>query len=572
MSLRWKTILGIALIEGLLLLLLIYTTLGYLRSSNYDGLLKRAQTTAALFATTTKDAVLSYDLASLETFTAELMTNPDLRYVRVLGAEDEVFSQAGDEQLLAQPFQPDQAPGGVTDGVFDVQASIVEGGERYGLVQIGIATESVEQAIADSQNWSITIASIEMALVALFSFVLGTYLTAQLAILRRAARQVEGDNLDVEIPARGRDEVAEVGHAFNAMIERLKQARRTRDQFETELQELNQSLEARVERRTAALLKSNAELKTANRQIQETQAQLLQSEKMASLGQMAAGVAHEINNPVGFVMSNINSLQSYIASYQALYQRLQSLRTLPVDSEVRRQQETELQQFMAQEDFEFINEDSHELIVDTLEGCRRIRDIVQGLKEFSHIDQTEMQLTDLNQCLETTLKIVNNELKYRCDIRKDMQPLPEVLCNPGQLNQVFMNLLVNAGHAVEDGGVVGIRTRAVTEGVEIRIFDNGCGIAPEHLDKLFDPFFTTKPVGEGTGLGLAISYGIIEDHQGNIEVKSRQGVGTSFIIRLPVSSSTASSTTASSATSSSATLQQTLLQSPSSGTGLHVND
>jgi len=535
MSLRWKTILGIALIEAVLLLALVYTAVGYLRSSNYEGLYKRAQTTASLFATTAKDAVLSYDLASLEIFAAELMTNPDMRYARILDADGVVFAQAGDEVLLAQPFRADERPELIDDGVYDIQANIVEGGEVYGRVQIGIDTRYLERAIVEMQKWSISLASAEMVAVALFSFVLGTYLTAQLAILRRAAKAVEADNLDIEVPEKGQDEIAEVGHAFNRMISRLKSTQQSRDAFETELKELNQSLEERVERRTAALRKSNTELQSANEQIRDTQSQLLQSEKMASLGQMAAGVAHEINNPVGFVMSNINSLKSYVESYQALEARVAQLLATTPESTAWQEQKQQLEDFISEQDFEFIRDDVDELITDAVEGSRRIRDIVQGLKEFSHVDQAAIQEADINSCLDTTLKIVNNELKYSCDIRRDFQPLPPVQCNPGQLNQVFMNLLVNAGHALgEQGGIIGLRTRCVEDEVEIRIFDNGKGIAPEHLGKLFDPFFTTKPVGEGTGLGLSISYGIIEEHHGSIDVKSKQGVGTSFTIRLPV--------------------------------------
>ncbi len=534
MSLRWKTILGIALIEGLLLLLLVYTALGYMRSTSYDSLLKRAQTTASLFATTTKDAVLSYDLASLETFTYELMTNPDMEYARVVGADGNVFAASGDAVLLAQPFVPDQSPELIDDGVFDVQASIVEGGEVYGRVQIGIDTASLEQAISATQSWSITIASVEMVLVALFSFVLGTYLTSQLATLRRAAKNVARGDLETEVPISSRDEIAEVGQAFNVMIDRLRATQQKRDQYEVELKELNQTLEDRVERRTAALMKSNDDLKGANQQIQQTQAQLLQSEKMASLGQMAAGVAHEINNPVGFVMSNIASLNGYVESYQGLEQKVRPLLQLEPASPEWQVHKRELDTFMTAEDFEFIHDDIRELMVDTLEGSRRIRDIVQGLKEFSHVDQAEQQEADLNQCLETTLKIVNSELKYSCTIHKDLKPLPLLNCSPGQLNQVFMNLLVNAGQAVgEEGGVIGIRSRERAEDIEIQVFDNGQGIAAAHVSQLFDPFFTTKPVGEGTGLGLAISYGIIEDHHGAITVKSKPGVGTCFTIRLP---------------------------------------
>lgn len=534
MSLRLKTILGIALIEGVLLMVLIYTALGYMRTTNYDALQARAESMVRLFATTTKDAVLSYDLASLDVFTSELLQNPGVLYVRVLDSDLQLLTSAGDETLLANTFQQDFQPAEVSDGVFDTASDILESGERFGQVQLGISTSQMQQVLANAERWSISIAAVEMVLVALFSFVLGTYLTLQLAHLRRAAKSVTELDLTVEVPVKGKDEVADVGRAFNTMIEGLRQVRAKRDQYEQELQQLNEELEQRVERRTQALLEKNTELEGANKQIKQAQSQLMQAEKMASLGQLAAGVAHEINNPLGFVSSNLNTLETYVQRYQQLTKHYQQALQAETDAS-RAEQLVELNEFMEKVDFEFVEEDIGDLLHDSREGAERVRVIVQGLKEFSHEGKEEWQLFDVSQCINNTVKMVNNRLPNNCQLLVDAPPLPATCCNPGQINQVLMNLVVNASQAVSDeSGRINVRAREVDQSIEIRITDNGSGIAPEHLSKLFDPFFTTKAVGEGTGLGLAISYGIIKEHGGELTVKSKVGVGSVFCIRLPI--------------------------------------
>lgn len=535
MSLRLKTILGIALIEALLLVLLISTVLNYMRDTSQDGLMKRADTTATLFATTTKDAVLSFDLASLETFVVELLKNPDVLYVRVLGPNQEAFAVGGQEDLLERPFQADASLDKVDDGIYDTFAEIREGGEIYGRIELGLGTDSIQKAISSAQRMSATIALVEMILVALFSYFLGSYLTGQLKTLRAAAKHVSTGDLDINLAVKGNDEISDVSHAFNKMVNSLKESQQLRDAYEEQLHELNRSLEERVIKRTAQLEKRNNELQAANDTIQSTQTQLLQSEKMASLGQLAAGVAHEINNPIGFVMSNLRSLQEYFEVYQQILSKYEQLQNC-ADDAVRIARLQEIRNFSEDNDLEFIQEDAKELLHDSTDGTKRIKDIVQGLKEFSHVDQIEQQEADLNECLETTLKIVNNEIKYACRIVKKFRPLPKIRCNPGQINQVFMNMLINASHATRDveDGTVEIETGTSQGYVMVVISDNGSGIAEEHLQKLFDPFFTTKAVGEGTGLGLSISYGIIEEHHGQIRVQSEVGKGTRFYIRLPM--------------------------------------
>ncbi|MEM7206282.1 MAG: ATP-binding protein [Pseudomonadota bacterium] len=532
MSLRLKTILGVAAIEAVLLVILVTTVLGYLRSTNEDGLMQRAQTTATLFATTTKDAVLSFDLASLETFANEILRNPGVVYARVLGSDNTVFAEAGDRRHLGKTFSKDTSLKSVDDAVFDVSASIEEGGHQYGQVQIGISTSALDAAIAKAQKLSAIIAIVEMLLVALFSYCLGAYLTAKLKTLRAAAKQISSGDLDVQIREKGGDEIADVARAFNRMIENLKATQRRRDEYEQKLVDVNQTLEDRVKRRTGALEEKNKELSSAYDELQTAQAQVVQSEKLASVGQLAAGVAHEINNPVGFVNSNLQSLKDYLDDYQNLLEVYD--RYLQAGDESRPAIAQEIARVSDEIDIEFVKDDVKQLLIDSIEGTTRVRDIVQGLKDFSRVDSTDRQMFDVNKCIESTLKVANNELKYHCSVETDLLALPPTLCNPGQLNQLFLNLIVNAGHAVEEKGKVTVTSHVEDEFIYITIGDNGCGIAEENLEKLFDPFFTTKPVGQGTGLGLSISYGIVQEHNGCIDVTSEVGVGTTFTIVLPV--------------------------------------
>ena len=264
--------------------------------------------------------------------------------------------------------------------------------------------------------------------------------------------------------------------------------------------------------------------------LHEAQNQLLQSEKMASIGQLAAGIAHEINNPIGFINSNIGSLERYLNSvfqvvdaYETARQALGERAECAAVGALRRET-----------DFEFLREDIFTLMHETRDGVARVKKIVQDLKDFSHVDEAEWQWADLHKGLDSTLNVVWNELKYKAEVIKEYGELPAVECLPFQINQVFMNLLVNAAHAIAERGTITLRTGGVGDEVWVEIADTGHGIAPEHLGRIFDPFFTTKPVGKGTGLGLSLSYGIVQKHHGRIEVTSGTGCGTSFRVVLPV--------------------------------------
>jgi signal transduction histidine kinase len=304
---------------------------------------------------------------------------------------------------------------------------------------------------------------------------------------------------------------------------------------EAALRESRDQLEERVRVRTADLYAANEDLVQEKelqaeliRKLREAQNQLLQSERMASIGQLAAGVAHEINNPVGFVNSNIGSLRKYVLNLLDLlvaYEQTEA--ALP---ESARQQ---VGQIKSQIDIAFLREDILSLLTESADGLQRVTRIVRDLKNFSHVDEAELQCVNIEEGLESTLRIVWNELKYKANVVKEFGSVPAIHCFPSQLNQVFMNLLVNAGQALEEKGTITIRTGHDVAEVWIEVSDTGKGIAKENLQRIFEPFFTTKPVGQGTGLGLSLSYGIVKKHGGSIAVESAVGLGTTFKVTLP---------------------------------------
>jgi signal transduction histidine kinase len=328
-------------------------------------------------------------------------------------------------------------------------------------------------------------------------------------------------------------EVAERQMAQEALQEQanlLKEEAEKRQEAQEELEVLNENLEQRVQERTTELSEKNAEVQQAYEDLKKVQGQLLQQDKMASVGQLAAGVAHEINNPMGFIISNLGSLGKYVEKLTAYLEADEKVLT-GCDPAIREMAAQERQKYK----IDHICRDMPELISESSDGAQRVRQIVQDLKSFSRVDGTQFATADINEGLDSTLSIAWNELKYKATVSKEYGQLPYVWCNMGQLNQVFLNILVNAAHAIEDQGQIRIRTWSEGETVRIAISDTGGGIQPENLKRIFDPFFTTKEVGKGTGLGLAIAYDIITNkHNGTIEVQSEVGTGTTFTITLPV--------------------------------------
>ena len=304
-----------------------------------------------------------------------------------------------------------------------------------------------------------------------------------------------------------------------------------------QLEEAMRRLEDDIRRREAAeaeLMRRNAELTEVNARLSMAQEQLVQSEKLASIGQLAAGVAHEINNPIGYVFSNFETLGRYIGRLLEMFKAYEEAEASIADPAVLER----LRAMRAGIDLDYLIEDIPVLMSESREGITRVRKIVQDLKDFSRVDANqEWQWANLHAGLDSTLNIVSNEVKYKAEVVREYGDIPDIECLPSQLNQVFMNIVVNGAHAITGaGGRITIRTGVLADRshVWVEISDNGGGIAKEHMARIFDPFFTTKPIGSGTGLGLSLSYGIIQKHNGRIEVQSEPGKGTTFRIVLPV--------------------------------------
>ncbi|HIJ94305.1 MAG TPA: response regulator [Desulfuromonadales bacterium] len=297
-----------------------------------------------------------------------------------------------------------------------------------------------------------------------------------------------------------------------------------------QLRSYNEILFVKLENKMKQLQQTIDEHTKAEEALKLMQGQIVQQEKMASIGQLAAGVAHEINNPMGFITSNLTSLAKYASrldEYIAVLQ--QSLFSCPNHPDT-----AEIDLLRQKLKVDYVISDMCELINESLDGANRVSRIVQDLKSFSRVDQLESCRTNVNEALGTTINIAWNELKYIATLERDFGQIPDLVCFPQQLNQVFLNLLVNAAQALEKPGTITVRTWGDSDNVFVSVADTGKGMTPEVAQKVFDPFFTTKEAGKGTGLGLSISSDIIRKHGGEIAVESTPGVGTTFTVRLPV--------------------------------------
>lgn len=315
----------------------------------------------------------------------------------------------------------------------------------------------------------------------------------------------------------------EIDSSTSALLDALHKLYRVLSITNQDLAETNTNLEEKVAARTK-------ELTTLLKRVEDAQNQLLQSEKMAAIGQLAAGVAHEINNPIGFVNSNLGTLRDYterLLQVISAYEKCQSkVKDVPMD---------EITAIRQESDLDFLREDVMSLLKESQDGLARVKKIVQDLKDFSHVDEAELQDADLNEGMESTLNVVWNELKYKAEVVRQYGQLPPVRCIPSQINQVLMNLLVNAAQAIENRGTITVRSGVADSDAWIEVEDTGKGMTPETQKRIFEPFYTTKPVGSGTGLGLSLSYDIIaKRHGGRFEVKSEPNHGSRFRVYLPV--------------------------------------
>lgn len=392
--------------------------------------------------------------------------------------------------------------------------------ETLGMAVVGISFDRVNDELKDIQKQVAQLAFLVLGVAIVVSRLLVEMIGRPIDRLVAGTQRIARGDLSREVLVGFPREIGELAQSFNRMMTDLDASRH-------ELELAAQTLEQRVHERTQEIEEKNRRLTELVETMKRMQDQLIHSEKMASLGQLVAGIAHEINNPVNFISANITPLKQYV----------QDLKTLIFHYEQRFQEESAtddaLVRIKSEIEFDFLVDDLDILIRDVETGATRIKHIVQDLRNFSRLDEAELKTIDLHQSLDTTLNLLGHIYEGRITVHKDYGDLPPVDCYAGQLNQVFMNILANAGQAIAQKGNVWITTRLEGAQVSITIRDDGAGIPEDILPKIFDPFFTTKDVGEGTGLGLSISYGIIEKHRGEITVHSKVGEGTEFTMTIP---------------------------------------
>ena len=391
---------------------------------------------------------------------------------------------------------------------------------RAGTARIGVR---VDEATHKFEIWGI--GGILLLLISTTGFVYLRFTLPIKGFIRDIAVITKG-NLDHRVLSAAENELGDLAQAFNDMTVEVK---RSRDQIE----EYSRDLERKVEARTAELASSNGELAEAIRRLQDAQSRLVHSEKMASLGQLVAGIAHEINNPVNFIANSVAPLQEAVNDFARIVEMRKAGSTIE-----------EIDRFAAEVDLDGAIEQMKKALELIKTGSTRTKAIVLQLRNFSRLDEAEMKEADIHEGIDGSLALLNYKVKDKIEVVRQYGPVGRIMCYPGQLNQVFMNILSNGVQAIESRqsaegkdagqGVLTIRTTRDAGNVVISISDNGTGIPPQALPKIFDPFFTTKDRERGTGLGLSISHGIVEKHGGRIDVRTEVGKGTEFVITLPV--------------------------------------
>ena len=381
-----------------------------------------------------------------------------------------------------------------------------------GAVVLAFSTDDIIKTKRKLRVVSLMLSGAVFLISIFIGFWLSRHISVPVLALRDAAYKVGEGDLTQCVQNDSGDEIGELSAAFNNMVEDLAIAREQLNKANTDLAFTNETLQSTVEH------------------LKATQDQLIQAEKMASLGELTAGIAHEINNPINFVSANIQPLKDDLAdilkvvyAYDKVMKEKHLEHEFPGLPDIRHDPEIKMTM-----------QEINNLLKGIEEGAMRTSEIVKGLRNFSRMDQNVFKKADMNESLESTLTLLHSSYKNRIEIVKEYGEIPEIICFPGQMNQVFMNILSNAIQAIPAEGTIYIKTWQEKDMVKISMKDTGPGMKDEVKKKIFDPFFTTKEVGKGTGLGLSISYGIIEKHHGEIAVFSKPGAGTEFIVSIPI--------------------------------------
>ena len=454
---------------------------------------------SSIFAT---ESLLIEDYPVIGTYTDNLVDRyPDLAHIIIRRLDQKIVAKASRQVQNNQNIKRYFSNIRVDDNFI-------------GSIEIGISTEAQDLFITNHLKKMIIQSLLVFLALAVSLFIFfRKMITDPVHDLVDQARNLSSGNLNKPIHLKANGELAQLSLALDNMRIRLKESY-------DDITHQNRLLDQRVAERTKELSETNIKLI-------ETHSQLLQSEKMAAIGQLSAGIAHEINNPISFVSSNISILSEWC---QTLTQVIEEYDNQIIKNA---QELLPFNTIKVDKDFDYIKEELPLLLKETQGGLNRVTTIVADLKNFAHSDDMVWQDTDLCAGLNSTLNIVRNEVKYKADITLSENNTPMVECLPAQINQVFMNIIVNAAQSIDGKGKININLTTIDQWVCISICDTGKGIPEKDLSRIMEPFYTTKPIGLGTGLGLSISYGIIKTHHGRIDIESKEGEGSTFKIWLP---------------------------------------
>lgn len=482
--------------------------------NNYNNEVQNLANTISLGV---KIALIEENFEGVQTAMSFVKDDPRLQFVNLLmsdtlWSDDHQQFSIKDSLLKTFPEKPIYDPQVYADDLIIKKRSAFETEMMSGAIELGLTTDSIREGKKKIRLTSLLVSSIFLVIGIIIGFWLSRNISVPVLALRDAAIKVGEGDLTQRVINKSGDEIGELAHAFNAMVLDLARARGELNKANLNLASTNEALHVTV-----------ADLKAA-------QEQLVQSEKMASLGQLTAGIAHEINNPINFVTANIQPLKDDLADILKVIARYEKvIREKGMENDF-----LEVEKFKRDAQLDLTMKEVNDLLKGIEDGAMRTSEIVKGLRNFSRLDPTVFRKANLNESLESTLTLLHSSYKNRIEIVKEFGTLPEADCFPGQINQVFMNILSNAIQAIPEEGTIFIKTWQAQDMIKISIRDTGSGMSEEVRKKIFDPFFTTKDVGKGTGLGLSISFGIIHKHNGEIEVVSKPGEGTEFLIRIPI--------------------------------------
>ncbi len=506
-----------AFLTSILIAVIVILTMGYVLrfvkniSNDYSNNIKSVNYVISslvfqLYADSYNDARQDYKKVNKTVNT--LKTNNLLSYAYVADSNTNKIIWSSESKLLDKHVLEAAKILDKDSNIKDVQE--IQGATDHYTITIGLT-----QGKTQNNNIHIMFENMKIFVFILLFFgllasaMMSRIINSPLIRLTQGVKEFAGGNFNYRLKETRFGEINELVQAYNTMA--------------AQLQELYSSLEQKVQERTLELEKANNDLK-------EAQAMMVHSEKMRSLGELVAGIAHEINNPINFIYGNIMILEKYNKDMFGLIDKyIENESALAPDKRV------EIEQIKNEIDIDFLKDDIKELIRSCIEGTERTKNIILDLKNFSRMEEMVMTQFDIPKEIDTTLNILNNKYKNRITVHKNYEEnLPKIEAYGGQLNQVFMNILDNASAAIDGNGDVYIDVKRIGDSVEIKFKDTGKGIKKEHLTKVFDPFFTTKPVGQGTGLGMSISYRVIQNHYGTINVDSELGHGATFTIVLPI--------------------------------------